>query len=584
MILRKQGAAWLVLAAVLVHLPQARCAVPEGALAVVNGEPLWERDFARTLVRTLGVATVDAYVDGVLVEQEAARRGVSVTDEELAARRELEIRLGLLRLFENARMSPEEFRALAAGYGWDEAATRREIEQSVPPRALRIRLLTEKLLRHHIELTEQDVRSYYERTRGERFSAAHIVTNDQATGKAILELIRKGEVAWAEAVVRYSLDRASVPYNGRMRPVPVSSALGHALSKMRPGELRLYHDGQNWHVLQLIRRLPADEAPYEQLKDSLKRELYCRRVEELANSWLADLHARASVVRNLLPDPQAREILGGDTVLFVNGQAVSVLAFGSALMSEFGDRLIGPCIERILIFQEAKRRGIVASEDEVRKRTEAICERLFQERAAEEGMSREEFAARLEEGGIQPAEYKTRLAGELVPPDDVRATLLAEKMAGDEIEVSDQDVQLAYQARYGQRVDVRCIIVDSAAQAQDVRDRALRGASFELLVQTESADPHAWMHMGLVRDVTAGHPYFEHVKGLQVGELSDVFERGGRYYVLKLVARRPSAQAPPLESVRAEMVDEAKRRKLRSRVRAWLEKLKAEAQIEVRSS
>jgi len=180
-------------------------------------------------------------------------------------------------------------------------------------------------------------------------------------------------------------------------------------------------------------------------------------VEELANSWLADLHARASVVRNLLPDPQAREILGGDTVLFVNGQAVSVLAFGSALMSEFGDRLIGPCIERILIFQEAKRRGIVASEDEVRKRTEAICERLFQERAAEEGMSREEFAARLEESGIQPAEYKTRLAGELVPPDDVRATLLAEKMAGDEIEVSDQDVQLAYQARYGQRVDVRCM-------------------------------------------------------------------------------------------------------------------------------
>jgi len=86
------------------------------------------------------------------------------------------------------------------------------------------------------------------------------------------------------------------------------------------------------------------------------------------------------------------------------------------------------------------------------------------------------------------------------------------------------------------------------------------------------------MHRGLVRDVTAGHPYFEHVKGLQVGELSDVFERGGRYYVLKLVARRPSAQAPPLESVRAE------RRKLRSRVRAWLEKLKAEAQIEVRSS
>jgi len=558
------------------------CDVPQGAVGVVNGQAIPRELFARALVDMLGRPTLDTFVDGVLVEQEAARRGITVTQEELQARRQLELELRMRRLYKGARMTAEEFRTLAKTYGWDEAATRDEIEHSITARALRIRLLMEKLLRPYVEITDEQVRGYYEWSLGERCSAAHIQVPDERTARKLMEGLQQRRLNWVEAVARYSLDRPSVRYNGRMLPVPASSDLGRTLQGLQPGEMTLYSDGRSWHVVQLIRHIPAEQMAFETVKESLKQELYSLRLDELADSWLAELHAKASIVPNVAPEAATRKLLGDDVAVFVNGEALSVASLGEALIEEFGDKLMGPFIERELIFQEARRLGIEVADDAMRRRLAAAGERLFAERAASNGMTAQQFAAFLGERGMSEAAHKARLVEELVSQEDMRATALAEQIAASQLEVTEQDVQLAYQTHYGERVDVRRIILDDPAQAEEVRNKALRGASFELLVQTESVEPHAWMDMGLVTDVTVTHPYFQRLKDLKEGDISEVIERQGKYHLLKLVARRRPSDPPPLESVRQAMVEEARNTKARARARGWLEKLKAEAQIEVK--
>ena len=570
-----------MLAALCIVASAAECSVPDGAVALVNGEAVSRADFGQALVWSLGAATIDGLVDWVLIEQEAAGNDVSVTSEELESRRRLEVDLQMRRVFENARMSAEEFQAAEARYGWHEGALRSELELAISNESLRIGLLTEKLLRAHIAITDEDVRQYYDSTQGERYAAAHIEVPTEKLARALMEKLRGEPEAWSEAVLRFSLDRGSVPYKGRLLPVPVGSKLGKALDGMKQGELKLYSDGQRWHVLQFIGNLPAAGRPFNEVRDELKKQVYCRRVESLVDTWLARLNARATVVTNLSADPKVRGILGADVAAFVNGTAVPLSRFSDALVELYGSKLIGPYVERQLILQQARAAGAVVSEEALKQRLSEISEALFAEAAAEGGRSPAEFGALLTEAGTPPARYKQEQLQRLVSPDDVRAVLLAEQMVAKDLDVSEQELERAYQDRYGERVDVRRITLDSAVKAEDVYKRALAGADFELLVRTESTEPLAWMHKGLVTNVTARHPYFDRVKDLSKGQLSNVLQRRGKYEILKVVAEHAPQEPPPLDSVRDVIRDEVRREKVRVRIRAWLEKLKAEAEIEV---
>jgi len=207
---------------------------------------------------------------------------------------------------------------------------------------------------------------------------------------------------------------------------------------------------------------------------------------------------------------------------------------------------------------------------------------LYEESAAERGMDPKAYSAFLTENGISPEEFKDGLAREFVPADDVRAVLLAEQMASPEgVEVAEADIQQAYSERYGERIDVRRIILDSGARAEKVYNQTFEGANFELLVLTESKEPLVWMTRGLVKNITPKHPYYEKVKDLRVGELSAAFRKDGHYHLLKVVARHPPVEAPPIETVRERIREEVRQQKLSSRTVAWLEKHKAESSIEI---
>ncbi len=552
-----------------------------GPVAVVNGQAITRAQFAASLVSSLGSSVMEAYTERVLIAQEARRRGVTVTDHELQARRKLELELRLRAAEQGTRMGPQEFAAAAADRGMGMDQVRAELDDSISMDALRSKLLAEKLLAPYLDLGDKALRAYYERTRGRRFAAAHIAVADQKQAERLMEALGNRRDIWPDAVLAYSLDRASMPYKGRIGPVPAESALGRVLAGMGPDELRVWQEGQVWHVLWLIKEIPASSEDFDQIKDRLRSELLAVESHSRLYDLLADLWEQARVVVNMSPDPAERRLLGQDVAAFVNGEPIRTDALSDALVREFGKATLPATIERTLIFQEAARRGLSVQPEELDERLKAIGERLFADQASARGLSSQDLQKLVQGSAESPAEVKARLVREMVNVDDVRATILAEKLVAPDVQVTQQEIQDAYNAYGGERYVVRDLPTDTRAQALSVMDRLDQGASFELLARTESPEPGVWLEGEGLTVVTDGQPWFERVKGLEAGQTSGIFQQDGKYHIIKVVEHDPPSDRPPIETVRDKLQRQVFLRKAMDRIRALLIKLRAESSITV---
>ncbi len=550
-------------------------------MARVNGEPITREEFGRALVQSLGRSALPSMVDRVLVEQAARRRGITVSEEELEARRELERRLLMRGVLANTRMGPEEFRLTAEQYGWDLKELQRDLDRSVSETRLRLKLLCEKLLEERIDLGEAQLRAYFRRTRGPRYAAAHILVADRDLAEEIARTLRDDPDSWQAAVLRYSLDRGSVPHKGRIGPVAADSAVGTALAGMEAGELRVRPMDDLWQVLRLLRVIPASDAEFEEVREEIRAEF--RAVEALRryNMLLAELHRQADLVTNLSSWPAVSRVLGRDVAAYVAGEPLPVSELADALIEEFGAPMIEMYVERELIFQQAEQAGLTVSDEALEQRLSEIADQLFEERAARRDMTPRKLEQFLSENGVSAAAFKENLIRELVSRQDVRATLLAEKLVADQVEVSEEDVRAAYEDLYGESVLVREMTADTAAAARRLYERLREGVDFDLVLQTEAGRPGAWMQGEAPLIVTSSHPYYSYVENAEAGQVSGPFRHEHTYRILKVVEHRHPAERPPLESVRERLEREVFLQRARTRIRALLVKLKAESEIEI---
>lgn len=555
--------------------------VPEGAVAVVNGEAVSRREFGRSLVRRLGTGAIGAFVDRALVEAEADRLGVQINEEELARRRELEVKMRLETLRRHWRVAPQEFESTAKRLGLGAGAIRREIDASVTAGDLSMWLRVEKVLTGRIGITEPEIERYFVAARGKRFIAAHILVSTRRQAHALLESLRESPRSWTRRVIELSLDRTSVPFKGRLPEVPAASELGRALGALKPGELCLWQGEDGWHVLCLIMEIPGSGQKLPEVRHELRRELFCGKAQKAGGLWLAELNEKAPVVSNLSPDPRVRAALGADVVAFVNGEPLRLDDFAEALIEQSGRRMIGPAVEGLLISQEAARRGITVSQESVEKRMDALADELFDESARERGVSVEQFAQELSRKGVAPDGFRRAALGRYIWQSGMRALLLAEKAVCGGVSVTEEDIREAYEALPGERIDAREIVVASAWEAGQICAQHSRGANFLSLMLTRCVEPCTWIHKGLVKNITPAHPYYTHVRHLREGEVSAPFQVGDTYRIVKVVRRHAPQELPPLDSVRQRLIQEVARGKIRKRVRAWVAKLKAEAQIEI---
>jgi RNA polymerase sigma factor (sigma-70 family) len=256
-------------------------AVPprQGPVAVIYGSvPITREELAEHLLSRLSAKQLEGYVTRRILEHACKKEGITVTQEEVDAY--LKEHLG------RANLKEQMFRAQLHE---QRKMTLREWKEDV----IRPQLLLQKLARA-ARVTEKALRAEYEARYGQKVECQFLVWQvgqwDEADRAA--ELLRSGKATF-EDLLRRNPRGNHVITIGR-DGVKERKALEKAAFALEPGEVSPVIDiPQGFVVLKCLRRLPAEPRRFEDVRESLKREVEGRLKGGDTAKLLEELKAEA---------------------------------------------------------------------------------------------------------------------------------------------------------------------------------------------------------------------------------------------------------------------------------------------------
>lgn len=195
-----------------------------------------------------------------------------------------------------------------------------------------------------------------------------------------------------------------------------------------------------------------------------------------------------------------------DAVAVVNNQVITRQQLADELIARKGEEILDTLIARVMIDQALKSKGISVTADEVNAEIEDIAQRMS-------GLSREAWLRTLaKERNISPIQY----ARDIIYP-----SLALKKLAGPRVQVTDKEIDEAFESMYGEKLRVRVIMVDKMKAAQDAWEKLRSNpAGFEKLAMEISIDPSRSIG-GLQADPVSRFSYPRNVSDAAFRQLVD---------------------------------------------------------------
>jgi foldase protein PrsA len=273
-------------------------------VAVVNGRDLTRDQLAAVAVAVYGRPILETLISQEVVCQEAERRGISVTEEEVEqfTRRRVQEQLDAMA----RRMGAKDAADLTAQAGRSPQTLedlRVKSEAALRP-FVKPELLAARMMAQEIEVTEEDVRGEFDQRYGPKVKVLQIVLGTKAEAEGAIEKLRMG-ADFRQLAQEVSKDLVTRRQGGEMPLLPVSSALGAPASRLKPGEISdVIQTPDGFHVLKLVDLIPAENASFDEVKDALSTEILEQRIKDRREKWIGDLIARADVKRLFQASPQ----------------------------------------------------------------------------------------------------------------------------------------------------------------------------------------------------------------------------------------------------------------------------------------
>lgn len=163
-----------------------------------------------------------------------------------------------------------------------------------------------------------------------------------------------------------------------------------------------------------------------------------------------------------------------DTVAVVNNQIITRQQLADEAIARKGEEVLETLIARMMIDQALKARGLSVTADEVNAEIEATAQRMA-------GLSREAWLRTLaKERNISPIQY----ARDIIYP-----SLALRKLAQNRVQVTEEEIDQAFESMYGDKLRVRVIMVDKVRAAQEAWEKLRANpAGFEKMAMEISID------------------------------------------------------------------------------------------------
>lgn len=270
------AAAILIIAAILIY---AMVVSTDKTVASVGGEKIKEAELNDTLVKNYGAETVNQLITDKIVELEADKEGIKVTDKEI--QKEIDI---LAESYGGEETLKEQLKASGSSLA--------DLKQDIV-----VYLHTKKLVEPRITVTDDEISAYFEQNKDQfaqegQVEASHILVEDKKTAEKVeKELAAGGD--FAELATKYSTDAGtkekggSLGYFGKGSMVEEFEDVAFNMSVNEISEPVKTEYG--YHIIKVTGEKKAKKANLEDSKSEIKEALLNNKLQEEYAVWLEEV-------------------------------------------------------------------------------------------------------------------------------------------------------------------------------------------------------------------------------------------------------------------------------------------------------
>lgn len=303
----KSGKVWpivsIVLAIVLiiVLIKPPFTSNKEETVATVNGVNITKSQLYDDMVKTGGEQTLSGMIEKELVNQEAKKANVTITQADLDEE---------LKNYTESFGGEENLNQALASYGM----TKDDLFESIE-----MNLKLTKLLEPQITVTDEQIKQTFDENKEAfntpeqvRTSVIVVATEDEA--KEIAKQLKEG-ADFAELAKSKSLDTATkdsggdTNFYGRGEKEEAVETAAFNLQKDEISEP--VKTTQGYEIIKLTDRKEAQTATLEEKKDEIRKNLVAQQVSQLAGTWLEETKSKATI-KNTLTDAASADNASGN--------------------------------------------------------------------------------------------------------------------------------------------------------------------------------------------------------------------------------------------------------------------------------
>ncbi len=277
---------WTILLALAAGLliPSAPVRADE-VVAIVNGEKIMESTVIAELKTRWGYQVREQLITALVVDQEAERKGLTVSEAEIDAAL-------------NQTKADIESRQRSTGQSFSSWLLQNQYTLASYRNFLRVRLLLEKMVKPDVKVTDEDVIRYYELSkqdlaREEAVEVAFIGVNTKEEADKIRQDLVLGKIKWEEAAKQYNLDpygRDNAGYFGFIRKGDQNLQKA-AFALTKDGDLsQPFEETQHgWIIVKRLSYQASGVPKFEEIEKDIRESLTIAATQRRAQKRLESL-------------------------------------------------------------------------------------------------------------------------------------------------------------------------------------------------------------------------------------------------------------------------------------------------------
>jgi parvulin-like peptidyl-prolyl isomerase len=242
--------------------------------------PIERATLVQLLMEGRGLSLLQQLVLQETARQEAQRLGFAVVPEDVDREYDLTLQAARFDGKDIEKLTPARREQLIDEWTRSRGVTRPELAVAIARQAY-----LRKIAQGRVKIDEGLLQAEYQRTHGEKVEVRHIQLAAMRVWDQLKPRLDRGE-DFAVLVKDFSQNALSRERNGLLPPFTaddstVPAELAKAAFALAPGQVSNPIEAEgSYHVLKLERRIPSDQATFEEVQEELRHNLNARLVAE----------------------------------------------------------------------------------------------------------------------------------------------------------------------------------------------------------------------------------------------------------------------------------------------------------------